>query len=97
MASSYTASHVSNRIPLLGLLLGTLGLSDTVLKLTLAGLLELGIRHAVGLDVLLAVGGELGLPVALALLLLPEGLLLVVLEGLGIRVGCWWAGLVFCV
>jgi hypothetical protein len=84
------------RIPLLGLLLGTLRLSSAVLQLALAGLGELGVRHAVCLDVLLAVGRELGLPVALALLLLLEGVLLVALEVLGVGVGCWWVGLVLC-
>lgn len=34
---------------------------------------------------------------SLALLLLLEGILLVVLEGLGIRVGCWLGMLVCCV
>lgn len=84
------------RIPLLGLFLGTLRLSSAVLQMALSGLGQLGVRHAVGLDVLLTVGGELGLPVALALLLLLERVLLVALEVLGVGVGCWWAGLVLC-
>lgn len=56
--------------PLGGLLLGVV----------LGALLQLGdvlVRGAVGLDGLLAVRGELGLPVALARLLLREGVLLV--------------------
>lgn len=51
---------------LLGVLLGPL-----------LQLLDGLVRAAVGLDGLLAVRGELGLPVALALLLLGEGVLLV--------------------
>jgi hypothetical protein len=70
-----------------GLVGGLGGLLGAVLQ-ALHGLFgSLFARHAVGPDGLLAVGGQLRLPVALALLLLGEGVLLVLLEGLGVGVG----------
>ncbi len=49
----------------------------------LAGLLG---RHPVGLDALLAVGRQLGLPVTLAGFLLVEAVLLVAVENVGVGV-----------
>lgn len=62
-----------------------------VLGVRLGALLQLGdvlVAGAVGLDGLLAVGGELGLPVALARLLFGEGVLLVLV--VVVVVCCWF-------
>ena len=69
-----------------------LGVLLDLLLQALHGLLRgLVTRHAVGLEALLRVGGELGLPVALALLLLLEAVLLVLLGGFWVGVG-WREG-----
>jgi hypothetical protein len=71
------------------------GLLGALLE-TLHGLLgRLLAGHAVGPDGLLAVGGQLGLPVTLALLLLAERVLLVLLEDFGVGVG-WMEMLASC-
>lgn len=88
MSSSYSFSCFRKKIQFP--LTGPPSVLGMLLQLALAGLGKLGVRQAVGLDVLLAVGGKLGLPLTLALLLLLEGFLLVLLVGLGVGVGCWF-------